>query len=208
MQSIKKWKGYVKKIFVALCFLIIVLTIIIDIESLMLLLGHPQAVIDRSSSLMHRKIAIIEALSFFSERPLLGYGPGEIYVRLLSQAKYSDILYDFRFLSPYAITLEVPHSTLATMLAEGGIIIFVTFLFVLKMLISRQIKNIKLKDDYKIIGIGSFMASFAFILSMIFSNFDNIIETSILFWFVQGIGMGLYKLRGISNLTSDCSEPA
>jgi O-antigen ligase len=210
----KIWRNYNKKIFITACLLIILLLSLVDIESLRFFLGLPSASIDRSSSLIHRKMAFVQALSFFSERPLLGYGPGEIYVRPLSQAQYrienpaGDFLYDFGFLSPYNIILAIPHSTVASILAEGGIVIFFAFIFILKRLIGKQIKNLKLIGDYKIIGVGSFAASFAFIFSMVFSNFDNVIETSILFWFIQGIGMGLYKLRCLSNLTSDCSEPA
>jgi hypothetical protein len=214
--STKIWKVYSKKIFTLVCFLIILLTMlsllgIIDMEWIKFLLGNPDAIVDRSSSITNRTMALIEAWSFFCERPFLGYGPGEIYVRALTIAKYgiaSSIVNDFRFLTPYSITLGVPHSTFASTLAEGGIVSFIAFLLIIRFLISKQANNLKMDGSFKVIGIGLFSCSFAFIFSMLFNSIEHAVEPWILFWFIQGIGMGLYKLRGINNLNSDYPEPA
>ncbi|MHA1382097.1 MAG: O-antigen ligase family protein, partial [Candidatus Helarchaeota archaeon] len=178
-----------KKIILALLILGIIVSVLFDIEKVKFLIGTENAILDRTSSLYYRTKALSEAFSYFCERPFLGFGPGEIYVRLISKDSTN----------PYSTYLEVPHSTFITVLAEGGILTFLTFILLLSSLIRIQKRNVTLKSNesanYQIIGIGLFVSSFAFILSMLFCNFDNIVETSILFWFIQGLGLSFYKLH-------------
>ena len=210
--SIRIRKKIIKKIIVTAFILGLLVAVLFDAEKLKYFLGYGDSFVDRTSSFYYRKTAFVEALSFFSKRPLVGYGPGEIYVRLSSQAKYrnestgTNILSDYKSLSPYSITLEVPHSTFAMILAEGGILSFIAFVLLLSSLIKIQLKNLRSKESvyYQFIGIGLFVASFAFVFSMFFSNFDNIVVTSILFWFIQGIGLSFRKIKnrkGYRNMT-------
>ena len=154
------------------------------------LMGRSDAVVDRTHSFVLREKAFREALSFFSDRPLFGYGPGEIYVRLHSQVKCPD----YKAISPYDIIQEMPHSTFAMILAEGGVTSFASFILVLFVMLKIQFNNPNLRKSYKIIRIGLFVSSFAFIVTMLFSNFDNSVPVSILFWFVQGMALGFNKI--------------
>jgi len=154
------------------------------------LLGRPNAVIDRTPSFTLRERSLRECVSFFSERPLFGYGPGEIFVRVHSQAKYPD----YEPTSPYDIVQDMPHSTFAMILAEGGITSFASFILLLAVMLRMQLNNIASRESHRIIGIGLFVASFAFIVTMLFSNFDNRLSSAILFWLVQGMALGFNKV--------------
>ena len=150
---------------------------------------------DRSDSFLSREGAFVNGLEFFENRPVFGYGPGEIYVRFLlytgrnesfvTSADDNNELY----LSPYNIPMEVPHSFLIDILAENGVFGFIAFFGVIGLLLLRISRLLCVQADALCGGVA--ISVLVFIGSMLFANFNNIMEEWICFWFLVGIMLSI-----------------
>jgi O-antigen ligase len=154
----------------------------------------------RKDSYYYRLMALNNALSMFSERPILGYGPGEIYVRS-SNIRTFDREYgktttdrDVLDISPYNLYLAMPHSSLLLHMVEGGAIGLGSFLVFMISLLRIQLRGLGLAKDNILIGIGISVSSFAYIFTLLGGHIEDQVYGTLLFWFVQGLALGGYKI--------------
>lgn len=171
---------------------IIALVGLFQSKYLLFLLGSSFAFLDRTSSSDSRFVSIIEGVKLFTERPILGFGPGEVFVRHISYSNgivatdESADSSNFLDMSPYNITLEMPHSFFVEILVENGLVglfAFVAFCSKLGSQVRHVIKN--RESSPTLVGLA--FAVFTYLITMLFSNYDNVMEAWIISWIIIGL---------------------
>jgi hypothetical protein len=159
------------------------------------LTGTSMSQIDRAVSGELRGEAMRHALDLIKERPLLGHGAGLVYVRALYYYRGADSEEDSREpnhldLSPFALPLEVPHSIPLEIMVEGGILAGIGLLILLTFLVIQTTRLVG-GNPRQPIACACAVGVWMYILTMLMSNFNNIMESWITFLYLVGVALGL-----------------
>jgi hypothetical protein len=135
------------------------------------------------------------ALTLAANKPILGYGPGELYIRHYEQSEEKHISLFGKY------SLKTPHNLYLLLAAENGfifLILWVVFLSIpIKLISSGNNKPLA----HKLLSM-SFVS--LIILAYIYSIFSDQLVTQYrmtpTFWFLVGLGMAFSKLTSQADL--------
>jgi O-antigen ligase len=191
VSAIRKHIAVVLTLFV---FTISVVAFRISQDAIFRIFGLGGSVLDRAASIDERFSAFMSGMDFIFERPLLGFGPGEIYVRFLNHSNgdlvidLSDESTNFLELTPYNILFEMPHSFIVEVLGENGIIGILSFGFIIYR-IYISVRPQRNGSRFDPLAMGLFFSILSYQLAMLISNFNNIMEAWIIFWSLVGLSI-------------------
>ena len=134
------------------------------------------------------------ALTLAMDRPLLGYGPGQLYIRNYEQVEDKHIMI-FGMHS-----LKTPHNLYLLFAAENGF--FSVFFWGILFLVLIKSVSIPRKSllEHKIISIGfASLITLAFVYSIITDQLATQYRFAPTFWFLVGLGMAFSKLSSECN---------
>lgn len=134
------------------------------------------------------------AMTLTAEKPFLGYGPGELYIRKYERSEEKHII----ILGNRS--LKTPHNLYLLFAAENGFIFFMLWLIFLAVSIKLLSIGRNKYLSHKIISMG-FISSVtaAYIYSIITDQLATQYRMSPTFWFIVGLGMAFSKLTSQHN---------
>jgi O-antigen ligase len=136
---------------------------------------------DIHNSDTNRLISAKTALKLIEQKPLLGYSPGEIYIRGYEkdEAKHINLFYGF--------TLKTPHCLFLLLAVENGLFFVILWIgVVVTLLASLWIPN---KTALATVNGHWFVLAVGVIYSLVTDGLAMQYRAALLFWLIVGVGL-------------------